>query len=163
MRPQTSNNWRNGIPFLQGWSILLDRPWDKPRWFWSVDGVYSVRNAYRHLNDGGLCSLVSNVIWHIRAPLKVKAFLWLVFHNAILTQDNLMKKIGKTELLCLCQQDAEAFFFLFVRSVWALGSLYIWCLFHCPCLLSLFTRSRRSGEERKFLKILGWDGIYLRQ
>jgi len=51
-----------------------------------------VNSAYDHLNDGGArCPFAKN-IWNIKAPLKVKAFLWLVVNRAILTLDNLMRR-----------------------------------------------------------------------
>ena len=47
--------------------------------------TFLVKNAYLRLNDGGLRCLLDKVILKIKAPLKIKAFLWLVVNRATLT------------------------------------------------------------------------------
>jgi len=36
---------------------------DRPSWIWDAKRIFSVRSAYRWLNDGGLRCPFSNAIW----------------------------------------------------------------------------------------------------
>jgi len=38
---------------------------------------------------------VTQEIWRVKLPLKIKIFLWFLKKGVILTKDNLAKKIGK--------------------------------------------------------------------
>jgi hypothetical protein len=40
------------------------------------------------------------MIWRLKVPLKIKAFIWLIVKNRILTKINLAKKGWKGSVLC---------------------------------------------------------------
>ena len=46
---------------------------DIPAW-----DMFSVRNAYYKLNNGGIRCKFATVIWNAKVQLKIRAFLWLV-------------------------------------------------------------------------------------
>lgn len=51
-------------------------------------GVYSVKSMYVVLNFGGINI---HCVWKIKVPPKIYFFLWLLFHNKLLTRDNLVR------------------------------------------------------------------------
>lgn len=64
---------------------ILDTQEDIPVWRWDLKGEFIVRLTNKHLIDGGLQSAIAVHIWKAKCPLKVKAFLWLIEKNVILT------------------------------------------------------------------------------
>ena len=68
-------------PFLPAYAGVDD----DPTWEWGHKCVFSVKSGYLMLNDRGLRFPFAKVIWNVKAPLKVRAFLWLVTKRAILT------------------------------------------------------------------------------
>ena len=97
---------------------------DRPVWSWDPEHTFSVRGAYYRLNDEGLWCPFAKIIWSIKAPLKVRAFLWLVIRCALLMWDNLMKMNWQGASVCaLCMIDSESINHLFVtcpfsRHIW---------------------------------------------
>jgi len=60
------------------WFIILSKSSENT-------GIFSVKSTYAHLcmNElGAQC----NLIWKSKLPLKIKIWLWLIEHNAILTK-----------------------------------------------------------------------------
>jgi hypothetical protein len=44
-------------------------------------------------------------LWKIKVPLKIKVFLWLLYREAILTKDNLVKRNWNGNIMCcFCNQ-----------------------------------------------------------
>jgi len=74
---------------LTSFAVNDDR--DKPKWRWESNGFFSVKSTYEHLctNEHGAHY---NLIWKAKLPLKIKIWLWLIEHNAILTKDNLAER-----------------------------------------------------------------------
>ena len=81
---------------------------DRPIWNWDSKLIFSIKSVYYMLNDDGLWCLFAKVIWSIRAPFKVRAFLWLVINDVILTWDNLKKGDGMPGVCTLCTTDDES-------------------------------------------------------
>jgi hypothetical protein len=65
---------------------------DRPMWKWSKSGKFYVNSVYEHLtrNEDGPAY---KSIWKAKVPEKVKIFMWLVAQKAILTKDNMLRKI----------------------------------------------------------------------
>jgi len=64
---------------------------DRPRWEWDPKRAFIVRNT----PSGSTTELqypFTKVMWKVRAPMMVGAFLWLVINKALLKWDNLMKR-----------------------------------------------------------------------
>jgi hypothetical protein len=72
-------------------SFAVNNEKDRPKWSWENSGIFSVKSTYAHLcrNERGAHY---NLIWKAKLPLKIKIWLWLIEHNAILTKDNLAKR-----------------------------------------------------------------------
>jgi len=66
-----------------------------------------------------------NLIWKAKLPLKIKIWLWLIEHNAILTKDNLAKKNWSGDMHCLFCNEVETIDHLFFVCV---SSKYTWSL-----------------------------------
>lgn len=55
--------------------------------------------------DGGIWS----IIWNLKIPNAVKMFMWRVYHNLLLTKENLMKRSIFTGSFCtICGIDNES-------------------------------------------------------
>ncbi len=63
---------------------------DVIRWRWSNTEDFSVRSTYTFLQDGGVKASMYHRIWKIKAPLKVKIFVWITLRGRILTVDKLL-------------------------------------------------------------------------
>jgi hypothetical protein len=64
---------------------------DLPRWKWSKKGNFTVKSIYKKICGGGRDRSFRH-LWKSRIPLKIKVWLWLIWHNAIATKDNLLKR-----------------------------------------------------------------------
>ncbi|KAJ1693012.1 hypothetical protein LUZ63_009710 [Rhynchospora breviuscula] len=62
----------------------------EPLWRWSANGTYSSASAYSVLADPGTRTEYHNKLWILKAPPRVKIFLWLLLLNRLLTQQNLI-------------------------------------------------------------------------
>ncbi|WMV24736.1 hypothetical protein MTR67_018121 [Solanum verrucosum] len=67
---------------------------DTLRWIHHSKGIFTVSSAYKNLNQMGtqLRFLPWKLIWKVKIPYKVTVFTWLVVKEAVLTQENLMKR-----------------------------------------------------------------------
>ncbi|KAJ3704354.1 hypothetical protein LUZ61_008059 [Rhynchospora tenuis] len=61
-------------------------------WRWNKSGTFSSASAYRVISDPGVWSTRHTVLWRIKAPPRVKVFLWLLTADRLLTQTNLMRR-----------------------------------------------------------------------
>jgi len=101
-----------------------------------LPGKFTVRNACLRLNDVGLRCPFALTIWKVKAPLKVRAFMWLVINGATLTWDNLKKRNWHGPDICtICMADDETLDHIFLNCtfsshVWTLLALCFW-LFAC--------------------------------
>ncbi|KAL4317972.1 hypothetical protein GQ457_18G007610 [Hibiscus cannabinus] len=60
---------------------------DRPGWRWEESQVFSTRSAYKVLSpsEGVNYSGVWRMIWSLQLPQIIQVFLWLAFHNRLLT------------------------------------------------------------------------------
>ena len=64
-------------------------------------------------------------IWQAKIPLKIKIFMWLIYNNAILTKDNLVKRkwVGDERCSFCCEPESISHL-LFECAM----SKYVWSL-----------------------------------
>lgn len=87
-------------------------------WKSHKSGAFSVKIAYHFINT------IANPtqgwpwkqIWRVRVPKKVLCFTWLVAREAVLTQDNLIRRGIQLQARCsLCGKDGESASHLFIH------------------------------------------------
>lgn len=79
---------------------------------------------YSHLCEAGNGSWHKH-LWKAKLPLKIKIFMWLVFHNAILTKDNLVKRKWKGNKTCFFCNNDETIDHIFFECIVA---RYVWSM-----------------------------------
>ncbi|BAF07609.2 Os02g0118800 [Oryza sativa Japonica Group] len=128
--------------FFQLWdevhTVELNLEEDTIRWKLSSDGLFTVSSAYNLFFMAREICPFSELIWHIKAPSRVRFFLWLAAKGRCLTADNLGKRGWQHEDCCsLCQSEAEDCLHLFVtcaftRRVWRMMQGWIGINFLLP-------------------------------
>lgn len=105
-------------------SCALNEEVDLPVWKWEKSGSFSVKFMYSHLchNEVGV---YFKDIWKARIPLKIKIWMWLIYHNAILTKDNLIKRNWSVDQSCAFCNESETIPHIFFDCTMA---KYIWSL-----------------------------------
>jgi zinc-binding in reverse transcriptase len=81
---------------------------------------------------GGVKTNLSNSVWVLKIPLKNKFFLWMTFHNKILTKDNLCKRGWVGGSSCIFYTNSESVDYLF---------------FHCPFILDFWSKILTSHSQ----------------
>jgi hypothetical protein len=80
-----------GMIFMRLINIrLTDRP-DIFKWSLNSNGQFSINLIYQAFIDTNIVPN-NSYLWTIRIPLKIKVFIWLLYREAILTKDNLVKR-----------------------------------------------------------------------
>lgn len=101
-------------------------------WFPKANGIKLSAMIYSHFNH--LRTMEDHwqswsKVWRLKFAPRVKHFLWLMFHNAVKTQESLYKlNLGPQALCCLCNLQAESVEHLFhtcvrAQEIWNLISL----------------------------------------
>lgn len=90
-------------------AVSLNNDNDKPRWLGEKSGIFTVNSVYNQM----FCVERDHPnlhIWKSKIPLKIKIFIWLIQHNAILTKDNLIRKKWKGNKLCaFCNKEESIY------------------------------------------------------
>ncbi|WVZ62835.1 hypothetical protein U9M48_012535 [Paspalum notatum var. saurae] len=81
------HKWHNLVANLM--FVNLDEGNDTFMWGLNKSSSFSVKSIYNSLMNNGI--VVSQEIWHLRIPLKIKIFLWSLKRGVLLTKDNLTK------------------------------------------------------------------------
>jgi len=81
--------WNNLVSRLS--TIVLSQERDEFKWNLDQTGVFSVKSHYLGLINQNTPNL-NKRIWKLKAPLKIKIFLWYLRRGVILTKDNLAKR-----------------------------------------------------------------------
>jgi mannosylglycoprotein endo-beta-mannosidase len=92
---------------LEMWNKLLDmcgsttlsQEPDRVSLKLTKSGIFSVKLLYTYLMARRVL-FPYKMIWRLKVPLKIKAFIWLIVKNRILTKINLAKKGWKGSVLC---------------------------------------------------------------
>ncbi|OMO82979.1 hypothetical protein COLO4_22747 [Corchorus olitorius] len=149
---------------------------DKRVWPKEKSGIYSVKSGYASkkwdLRQGPSDRASSShqvdrrlwkEIWHIKAPSKVKVFMWRLCRRALATNEELWKRKCIAEPVCvLCGEDVETIEHMLLlcswtRKVWWQGC----CGLKICCdrirtldqwLMEIFKESARISREPEVLK-----------
>ena len=65
-----------------------------------------MKSMYSHLCSDEV-GLYYKDIWKAKLPLKIKIWMWLINHNAILTKDNLLKRNWLGDPTCAFGNETE--------------------------------------------------------
>jgi hypothetical protein len=82
-------------------TISLNNMKDGLIWMWEAKGIYSVKSMYDVVNFGGIKHVDIHCVWKIKVHPKIHFFLWLLFHNKLLTIDNLVKRQSVDDITCV--------------------------------------------------------------
>ncbi|XP_072064218.1 uncharacterized protein [Arachis hypogaea] len=100
---------------------------DHIAWANSADGVFSLKSAYNSLqNDPGIQNHIFKLIWRWKGPERIRYFLWLVAHDAILTNAERIRRHMSQNAACpICQHRDETTMHVlhdcyFARATWNL-------------------------------------------
>ena len=102
---------------------------DRPSWECDCKWVFSVKNTYFRLNDGGLRCSYAKFLWNAKVPQKIRAFLWLVINGALLAWDNLTKRGWRGRNICvMCVGDEKTTItcpsmFVYPKHLWEVSAL----------------------------------------
>lgn len=76
------------------------------RWQWESNGLFSCSSVYRMIHNTGVICLYQRFVWHIKAPVKVRIWVWLLLANRYLTQEVLTNRGCPVAEGCkLCSRD----------------------------------------------------------
>jgi hypothetical protein len=64
-------------------------------WDWTKSGLFTVKSVYKDISSLGIDRSFKH-LWKSKIPLKIKVWLWLIWHNAIVTKD-IMSERGWVE------------------------------------------------------------------
>lgn len=91
-------------------------------WNWERNGYYSVRSAYHLLKEASQRGIAepsttgNNGIWKIRAPQRIRNFLWRVAKHILPTRCRLEQKGVTLDVACpMCHNDVESQDHLFMQ------------------------------------------------
>ncbi|KAF7807224.1 ribonuclease H [Senna tora] len=109
---------------------------------WSLEahGRFSVRSAYRSLTSSGIQDSNWKIIWRLKAPERVKIFLWQALHNRLLTKFRCRRWNGNNTCCPWCVgviEDEDWFDFNLAQvsdhrkgaqwvQCWAIGTWFLW-------------------------------------
>jgi hypothetical protein len=120
-------------------SISLSNDKDVFVWNLQKSGNFSVRSLYTSIIQCGVVPSKCK-LWKIKAPLKIKIFLWYLWKGVMLTKDNLAKRNWQGSLkCCFCSviETIQHLFFdcHFARFIW--NTVHITFGIQPPPLVSL--------------------------
>jgi hypothetical protein len=98
-------------------TLTLNDSNDSLIWMWEACGLYSVKSFYVVVNFGGLNLLIFIVFGKLKCPQIFIFFFWLLFHNKLLTRDNLIKRQNVDDLTCVFCNELETCQHLFFDCV----------------------------------------------
>ena len=84
-------SWDGLLTTLQGISLLPEA--DTVSWSLSSSGKFKVQLLYNKLTEGPTLDIARG-LWKASIPLKIKVFLWQLFHNRLPTSVNMAKRQG---------------------------------------------------------------------
>jgi len=72
--------------------FLLQELEDQVTWQLGKNSLFSVKSLYNALTQSDT-GPAHKLIWKGKAPPKIKLFIWLMTNSALLTKDNLIRRI----------------------------------------------------------------------
>ena len=104
-------NWHRIVASLQ--VIHLTQEKDVFVWGLHASGSYTVKSMYVQLINNGV--RVSQDLWQIKVPMKIKVFLWYLKKGVILTKDNLVRRNWNGDRNCCFCHSPETIQHLFLH------------------------------------------------
>lgn len=117
--------------FLSKWQVLLsflsnfipNQEEDQHIYMLEPSGSYSVKSFYNMINWGAVRTPVWKSFWKIMAPRRYLVFLWMAYHNKVLTRDNLSKRQVVEDITCLFCAESESvahlfFYCIVAKEIW---------------------------------------------
>ena len=163
---QSNTYWRRTLfgSRLVAWNELLSRianihlTQDEDAFYWTLSksGQFSVKSHYQALIRREVPNL-NKRLWNLKAPLKIKIFLWYLRRGVILTKDNLARRNWhENKTCCFCHEDEtiQHLFFecRFARMTWAL--IHMAFRISKPFNVSNLFGTWLSGFDRNIRKII---------
>ena len=103
-------------------SVALSSGRNTPRWKFMKSGKFTVKSLYEKLSSVGLDRTFKH-LWKAKIPLKIKIWLWLIWHNVIATKDNMKKRNWVGDTTCSFCPANETISHLFFECPTA---VYMW-------------------------------------
>lgn len=152
-------------------SITLNSSRSLDNWYWSFEksGYFSVKSAYRHLQqskeDGA--GLVSSALWQnlwkMRVPPKVKDLLWRAASNCLPTKTQLRSRRVNVDAICpMCQSHRETISQCMVECSFARSCWYQFDAGICTDVTGTFANwlegklKDSDGGKRQRLAMICW-------
>ena len=107
------SNWHRIVASLQDVNLMEER--DVFIWGLNASGNFMVKSMYAALISNGV--RVSQDIWQIQVPMKIKVFLWK--KGVILTKDNLARRNWNGDKKCCFCHFPENMQHLFIDCLYA--------------------------------------------
>jgi hypothetical protein len=100
---------------------LIDRS-DIFKWSLNSNDQFSINSMYQAFIDTNIMPN-NSYLWKIKIPLKIKVFICLLYREAILTKDNLVKRNWHENIMCCFCDSLESIQHLFFNCALA---MFIW-------------------------------------
>lgn len=146
------------------YSASVKHPAGITTWRWTVSGEFTSSSAYHMMHDKGVVCHFYRILWKIKAPSKVRVFIWLLVRNKILTQQVLAKRgIHAVPHCVLCNQDIledrNHIFWIctFARQFWRALSPQLGTLTTSPTITRAWWQRRTTVQDAQ--KGL-WDKLW---
>jgi hypothetical protein len=131
--------------------VLLQDGGDSFVWSLQASGNFTVKSMYAALISNGI--RVSQDIWQIKVPSKIKIFLWYLKKGVILTKDNLARRNWHGDLKCAFCHQPESIQHLFFDCYIA---KFLWRAVHIlfgistpSNLVELFQQWSKGGNKKQ--------------
>lgn len=116
---------------MRMWEHLTDRLMeinltderDKVSWALEKNRIFSTRSLYRQISFGGVICTKMEEVWRAKLPLKIRIFLWQMFHDKLQSAEQLKKRKWKGDIHCQMCKIVEDVNHIMFRCV---CSKYVW-------------------------------------
>jgi hypothetical protein len=107
--------WRSLIEKLGG--VRLQVGLDESYWCLEKKRHYTTKSMYRFLAHRGVINTHMRRLWKTKLPMKLKVFMWQVFHDKLQTGEELKKRNWKGDGKCsICVDREHGSYFLLMPS-----------------------------------------------
>lgn len=136
---------------------------DRPIWKWSKSGKYIVKSMYDMLTSFGPTRSF-NHLWKAKIPLKIRILLWLIWHNAIATKDNMRRRNWEGDTTCRFCHEQKTIHHLFfncaaARYTWSVVALALGLNNRPSCFTQYFVWIASSTKLCRNIQVVGIAAI----
>jgi hypothetical protein len=118
-RPLSQNEarqWDSLLVLLQNIHIIDSN--DSVKWVLEKSGRYTTKSMYRYLLHRGISNVHMIKMWKCRLPMKLKIFMWLVFHGRVQVGVVLGGMSWKGDTRCVVCSVLETIDHIFSPAQW---------------------------------------------